>query len=127
MDARRGRVAIVLIGIALPYIARLPGGVDWLKQYTSVSIGAWLFFGAFNAIAWGAVLALSYLYRHSVPMALPALLGFSFLAWAHSTLDLRADAQAAIALVLIPVLALIPIAIGGVLGYLLDRRLLRSE
>ena len=127
MTARWTLVAIILIGISLPYIARLPGGIDWVKQYANISIGGWLFLGAFNAIAWGAVLALIKHYRHPAPIALPALFGFAFLAWAHSTVDLREDAQAAIALIFIPILALIPIAIGGVLGYFLDQWLQRGE
>jgi len=40
-------------------------------------------------------------------------------------LDLRADAQASLALVFLPIYALLSIAVGGVLGYLLDRFLRR--
>jgi hypothetical protein len=53
----------------------------------------------------------------------PSLFGFGFLAWAHYSLDLAADAQAAIALVFIPIYALLPIGIGGAIGYVVDRRL----
>ena len=51
------------------------------------------------------------------------LAGLVALAGAHAALDLRADAQSAIALVFIPIYALLPIAIGGVVGWWVDRRL----
>ena len=124
---RRARIAIVLIGILLPYAARLPGGIAWLQQYTDAGLNGFLFLSAFNAIAWGAILAISFLYRHALPMAVPALLGFGFLAWAHYTLDLASDAQAAVGLVFIPIYALLPIVVGGVAGYIADRRLRRRS
>ncbi len=125
MTPRNARLAIVLIGILLPYAARLPGGIAWLQQYTDAGLNGFLFLSAFNAIAWGALLAISFLYRHALSMAVPAVLGFGFLAWAHCTLDLNSDAQAAVGLVFIPIYALLPIVVGGVAGYLLDRRLQR--
>ena len=120
------RIAITVIGILLPYAARIPRGSDWLQQYTDTSVDGFLFFGAFNAIAWGALLGASFLFRHPRPMLLPCLLGFGFLAWAHYNLDLAADAQAAIALVLIPIFAVVPIAIGVGLGWI-GERLLRPK
>ncbi|MFA1260130.1 hypothetical protein AB8807_21225 [Xanthomonas campestris pv. olitorii] len=126
MNMRTARLLLVLVGVVLPYAARLPRGLDWLAQYTDVSLGGWLFFAAFNAIAWGALVAISFAYRRPVALLIPSALGYGALAWAHSTLDLRADAQSAVALVFIPIYALLPIALGGVLGYLLDRRLRRA-
>jgi hypothetical protein len=98
MTMTAARLLVVLFGVSLPYLARLPFGLDWLAQYTDIDIAGWLFFGAFNALA-----------------------------WAHAILDLCADARAAIALIFIPVFALAPIAVGGVIGYFVDRRLGRSE
>lgn len=125
MTLRNARFIVVLVGILLPYAARLPRGIEWLRQYTDASPGGWLFFAAFNAIAWGAILAISFMYRRPASLAAPCVLGFGFLAWAHATLDLRADAQSAIALVFIPIYALVPIALGGVMGYVVDRRMRR--
>jgi len=122
MTMRKARILVVLVGLLLPYAARLPRGAEWLHQYTDVSLGGWLFFGAFTAIAWGAILAVSFLYRQPVSLLVPSLLGFGFLAWAHYTLDLAADAQAAIALIFIPIVALAPILVGAAIGYFLDRR-----
>jgi hypothetical protein len=123
MTMTRARCLVVLVGIALPYLARLPGGMAWLRQYTDAGLDGALLLGGFNAIAWGAVLGISFAYRHAVSVLAPALAGFGALAWAHATLDLASDAQAAIALVFVPVYALLPIGIGGLVGYAIDRRL----
>lgn len=122
MTMNTARLIIVLLGVSLPYLARLPFGLDWLMPYINTGFLGWVFFGAFNAVAWGAILALSFKYKHSVSLIAPCLFGFGFLAWAHGTLDLSADAQAAIALIFIPVFSLAPIAVGGAIGYFVDSR-----
>lgn len=127
MTMRKARLIVMLAGILLPYAARLPRGLQWLGQYTDESIGAWLFLGAFNAIAWGAIIAASFLYKRPSSLWAPALLGFGFLAFAHYSLDLAADAQAAVALVFIPIYALVPIALGAVIGFFVDRTMRRQE
>ncbi|RYG10759.1 MAG: hypothetical protein EOO07_21645 [Chitinophagaceae bacterium] len=122
------RIIIVLIGILLPYAARLPRGIEWVNQYTDAGIGGFLFMQAFNAIAWGAIVAISFVYRRPILLLIPCLLGFGALALVHNSLDLAADAQAAVALVFIPIYALAPIAMGGGIGYLIDKFLnKRSE
>lgn len=123
MTMAQARWAVVAVGLVLPYLARLPGGLDWLAQYTAGGLGGALLLSGFNAIAWGAIVAISVAYRHAASVLAPALAGFVPLAWAHASLDLASDAQAAIALVFIPVYALLPIAVGGVVGGVIDRRL----
>lgn len=125
-DMRNTRIVVVVIGVLLPFVARLPGGLDWVGQYLQGGVGLLLFVSGFNAIAWGAILACSLAYRCPVSLMLPAALGFAYLAWGHYEVDLRADAQASLALVFLPIYALVPIAIGGALGYLLDRFLRRA-
>jgi len=120
---RNIRILIILLGVLIPYLARLPGGFAWLVQYTAGGWGAFLLIQAFNAVAWGLLLGVSFIYRHEISLAVPAVLGFGFLAWAHYTLDLAADAQAALAFVFIPVYACLPIMIGALLGLVLDRYL----
>jgi hypothetical protein len=127
MNLRHARIALVIFGIVLPYLARLPRGTDWLSQYTYPDLQGWFLFGAVNAIAWSALLAVSFLYERPASLILPAMLGYGFLAWAHFSLDLRADAQAAVALLFIPIYALVPIAVGAVVGYAVDRWLRRSS
>ncbi len=117
------RTLIVIVGILLPYAARLPRGTEWVGQYIGTGRNGFLMLEAFNAIAWCSLLGLTFLIRRPTAMLAPCLLGFGFLAWSHATLDLAADAQAGIGLVLIPIYALVPIAIGGVIGLVLDRRL----
>lgn len=127
MTMNKARFMLVVVGILLPYLSRLPRGSVWLEQYTDGGLGDWLLFGAFNAIAWGAILAVSLKYERPASLVSPCLLGFGYLAWAHGTLDLTTNANAPIALVIIPVCALVPIAVGGVIGYVVDRMLRRSE
>lgn len=122
MTLAKARLLLVLFGLVLPYAARLPFGLDWAQQYTRADVGGHVLLGGFNAIAWGALLGISFLYRRPIALSIPCLCGFGTLAWAHATLDLRADAQSALALIFIPIYALLPIGIGGVLGYLLDRK-----
>lgn len=120
---KQARIAIAIVGMFLPYVVRIFGGIAWFNQFADGGLFALLFFGAFNAIAWGSLIAISYWYRRPVSLLLPCAFGFSFLAWAYYSLDLAADAQAAIALAFIPIYALLPIFVGAVLGYVLDLRL----
>lgn len=117
------RILIVIVGILLPYAARLPRGTEWVGQYTGTGLNGFLMLEAFNAIAWGSLLGLTFLIRRPTAMLAPCLLGFGFLAWSHATLDLAADAQAGIGLVLIPIYALVPIVAGGFVALVTDRRL----
>ena len=119
----RTRIIIVVIGIILPYVLRMAPGAPPIEQYTDTTIHDILMFSAFNAIAWGSIVALSFLYRRPEPLLMPCAFGFGFLTWQRAALDLASDAQASIALIFIPVYALLPIALGGALGYMLDRRL----
>ena len=121
------RIIVAIVGILLPYLVRIPRGGAWVQQYTDGGLGEFLLIGAFNAIAWGSIVALSFLFRKPTPLLIPCVLGFTFLAWAHYTLDLASSAQASIALIFIPIYALLPIALGGALGYVLDRRLRRHD
>lgn len=118
----KARLAVIVIGILLPYLARLPGGTDWLAQYTDAGIAGALLLSLLNAIAWGSVLLISFFYRQPLSVLTAALPGFAFLAWAHYSLDLSADGQSALGIVLFPLYALLPILVGGVTGYLLDKR-----
>ena len=119
------RIAVAVVGILLPYLVRIPGGAAWVERSTDVGWRGFLLFGAFNAIAWGSIVGLSFLFRRPEPLLIPCVLGFGFLAWAHNEVDLNSDAQAGLALLVIPIVALAPILVGAVLGYVLDRRLRR--
>lgn len=126
MPMTKARLAIAIFGIVLPYVSRLPGvfirGPDWLWSYFGDGMGLTLLLGGFNAISWGAILAASYTYRNPHAAWFPAVLGFAFPAFAHAFLDLSSDAQAAIALVLIPILSLPLVFAGWLAGRWFDRR-----
>jgi hypothetical protein len=108
-------------------LVRIPGGTAWVAQYTDVGVKGFLFFAALNALVWGSIVAISSLYRRPIALVFPCLLGFGFLACAHYTLDLSSDPQAALALAYIPIYALPFVAVGSVIGYLVDRRLRRND
>jgi hypothetical protein len=121
------RVAVVAVGILLPYAARLPGtltrGPDWLWSYFGGGLGATLFFAGLNAICWGSVLAASFSYRNPRSVWFPAVLGFSLPFYLHASVDLSSDPQAAIALVLIPLLSLPLIFVGWLVGRWFDGKM----
>lgn len=127
MTMHKARWFVFLVGVLLPYIVRLPRGLEWFQQYTDAGLAGWLFLGALNAIAWGAILLASLFYQRPSSLLLPSVLGFGFLAYAHYSLDLSADAQAGVALVFIPIYALVPIAAGAIIGYIVDRIARRYE
>jgi hypothetical protein len=60
------RVLIAITGILLPYLVRIPRGSRWLEQYTDVSVEGFLFLGAFNAVAWGSIVGLSFLAHRGI-------------------------------------------------------------
>jgi hypothetical protein len=91
-------------GIATPHAARIPGGWDWFAQYGSdLGLMGFLFLHGFNALAWFTILACCWMLDYSRWSWILGIVGFGFLAWAHGTLDLCADAQSAVALVFIPI------------------------
>lgn len=126
----RARALVITTGVALPYLARLPGvltrGPDWLWSYFSGGIGALLFFGGLNAICWGTVLAASFSFRNPRAVWFPAVFGFSLPVYFHSSVDLSSDPQAAIALVQIPLLSLPLVFLGWLVGGWFDRKTIQK-
>lgn len=125
------RVWIVILGILLPYAARIPlalvRGEAWLAQLWSAPVPAHLFLGLFNAITWGGVLLAARTHRHESAAAFPALFGFSFAAFAYGSLDLTSSSTAAVAVVFIPLWSLPFVLVGAFAGRWWDRRLTREE
>ncbi len=114
------RWAVVILGLALPYLVRLPGGPAWLRLYDGV------FDDAMNALAWGGLLPVSALFRRPIAFAVPCAATFGPLGWFHAVFDPAGDAQSALFLLILPVLAMVPLAAGTVAGlalqWVLDRR-----
>lgn len=122
------RVLIVVFALVLPYLSRLPGGREWLGQLTQGGWGGFLFLATCSAVVWGGLLVCSWLYRRMSSLWIPALLGYGFLAWVYGSIDLRADAQAALGLLIAPMYSLAPMLLGGLIGWWFDRRLrIRAE
>ena len=121
MTMGKARWIVLLVGVLLPYVVRLPRGLGWLQQYTHVEFAGWVLLNVANAVAWGAILIASLLYQRPASLLASSLLGFGFLAYAHYGVDLTADAQAGLALLFIPIYALVPITIGAIIGYIADR------
>jgi len=121
----RNRWLVAILGVLTPYLSRLPGvpgnGWGWLTSYFGDTFYAPLFFGAFNAVCWGAVILGSLAYHRPQTIWFPAAGALLSSFWMHSTVDLAADAQAAIALVIIPFLTLPFSATGWIIGYFTER------
>ena len=122
MAMNRARIAIVLFGLVLPYLSRLPGGREWLGQVTYGGWGAFLFMAGCSAVVWGGLLLWSLAYRRAASLWVPVLVGFGYLAWAYGSMNLRSDAQAGLGLLMIPIYSLVPVVGGGLIGLFLDRR-----
>jgi hypothetical protein len=80
-----------------------------------------LFVELFNLPAVGVAIGLAARYHRRMLWLLPVAPGYGFLWFAHSSLDLAADAQAAVALFFIPIYALPFFAPGALLAELLHR------
>lgn len=127
---QRNRWIIAILGILMPYLARLPGipahGTGWLTSYFGDTFWAPLFFGLFNAVAWVPAVLATLTFRHASSAWYPAVGALASSAWLHSLVDLSADAQAAIALVVLPFYTLPFTATGWIIGYFVDRRISTS-
>lgn len=74
---RRNCWIVAILGILMPYLARLPGipehGWSWLISYFGDNWMAPLFFGAFNAVCWVPVIIGSKLYKQPSSIWYPAV------------------------------------------------------
>jgi len=114
----------------LPYLCRLPKGVEWAKQYLPDEghlVDGLLFFHAFYSIP--AVLLIISIYA-SKKSAIPVLLTFSALTIAivifNYDYDLASDAQAAIGLIIFPIVASFVGGIAFVLGIAIQRLVVKE-
>lgn len=127
----RARVVVIIFGLLLPYLARIPGvffhGQQWFLSFLGSGVGAFVFLGVFNALCWGSVLVSTLSYRHPRSTLFPVVFGFSLPAVAYGSLDLLSSSTAAIALIFIPIYALPLVLIGWWAGWMYDRKLTRSH
>jgi hypothetical protein len=111
----------------LPYLARIPGGFQWVKAYIDSGIAGFLLIQLLNAMTWAAILLFSRSYKRPILLLFPIILGFGFSAKWHYLNDLSSDPQASLAFIFIPVHSLLYVTIGGVIGLVIDRYLNRNE
>jgi len=124
---RRTRWLLVVLGVVLPYAAQLANG-DGGNGLAYLDSG-WqgnAFVLALGAVLWLPLLGLTCLYRYPKSIVWPAVMGLGFAFWLHLSVDLSADAQAGLAVVMVPVLSLVPLAIGAVIGWGMDLRARRK-
>ena len=129
-----GKIGLALLAVLyvnlLPYLCRLPKGIDWAKQYFPDEghlIGGLIFFHCFYSIP--AVLLILSIYT-SKKYAIPFI--FTFLTVTIATVylnynyDLASDAQAAIGLIFMPIivffLGLIAFLLGYAIQYLINKK-----
>lgn len=118
--SERSSLFIFFIGVLIPYLARVPRGIDWLADYLDGGFVGFVMLQVFNSIAWGAIIVVGLAFRRKALIWLPAIAGFSYLFYRHNTLDLRSDAQSSLALIFIPIYALLPVVGGAALALLID-------
>ena len=114
----------------LPYLCRLPKGVEWTKQYLPDEghlVGGLIFFHCFYSIP--AILLIISIYtskKYAIPFA------FTFISLTISTVlfnysyDLASDAQAAIGLIFMPIistfLGFIAFCLGHLIQYIIGKK-----
>ena len=111
-----------LMCLLLPYISRLPYGLDWVAQYQPnggyFSAGM-IFFLAF-AILPSIFTFLSALVSKApcyLPVLLSSFTAFGILAICHHANDLAADAQSGLTLIFIPMFAAGGAIFSGIIGF----------
>jgi len=109
---RRARLVVIVVGILLPYLARIPGapitGSSWFRWGPSRHRVHRCPSGAVP----GGILLASFTFRHPSTLWFPAALGFGAVAIGHAFLDLSSSSTAALGLVAIPLLSLPLVLIG---------------
>lgn len=87
--------SLVLVGIGLPYLARLPGvyyrGSQWLMLYVGTEPLSYVLIGVSKAINWGSILLITWRFRSVPAIIIAAAIGLAVPAFGHATLDLSAD------------------------------------
>jgi len=115
-------LGLVVYVNALPYLSRLPNGFDWMMQYVPnqglMALFSILFFGFFATFAAVPLIVCTMLRKHiPITNVLAFVLSTLLLLWFHHDYDLSSDAQAAIGLVVIPiVLAGVTGVVTGLVG-----------
>jgi len=122
-SAEDKKLLAISFGVALlmPYLSRVPGALDlgswWITSYAP-SFGAVMFFAVVNSIP-GVMLFMSAKIhpKSRVPFGCAVAAAIIAIYTLHNNLDLSSDSTAAVALVIFPILTLVPIAVGWLVGW----------
>lgn len=114
MRMESARQSVVLIGLAVPHVAYIFRGVGY-------SLGDFLFLTILGPIYWGSILAISRKYRYPLALVPSVVLGYGYVFWSLAVRDLGYDAQSALVYIWVPIYSLVPIGVGGAIGYVMDR------
>jgi len=119
------RVIVIAVGALLPVVFWWPSlpPADLIFQ-------AILFMEVVHVIPIAAIWLVSYLYDRPVSILFPAIAGYGFLAFTywdtlHPPSGQRISSTASLILLFAPLYALLPILIGAVIGYAVDKYLIR--
>lgn len=117
-----GSAVILLYVNFIPYACRIWRGLDWVAQYLPDNkdhlISGLLFIGIFASLPAIPLIA-AFLLRKWIPVTsfLSIIVATALLGFWHHNYDLASDAQAAIGLVIIPIMAtMITSAVAGIVG-----------
>ena len=117
-----GSAVILLYVNFIPYACRIWRGLDWVAQYLPHNndhlILELLFIGIFASLP-AIPLVVAFLLRKWIPVTfvLSVIVATALLGFWHHNYDLASDAQAAIGLVIIPIMAtMITSAVAGIVG-----------
>ena len=117
---KTARVLIVVIGILLPFLSRIPGalikGKSWFTCYFDGGLGGTAFISALQALCWGSILLATLSYKQTNAVWFPGAFGFAFVGLSHAFLNLSSSSTAAIGLVAIPLLSLPVVLVGWLIG-----------
>ena len=117
-----GSAVILLYVNFIPYACRIWRGLDWVAQYLPDNkdhlISGLIFIGIFASLPAIPLIA-AFLLRKWIPVAffLSIIVATALLGFWHHNYDLASDAQAAIGLVIIPIMAtMITSVVVGIIG-----------
>ena len=117
-----GSAVILLYVNLIPYACRIWRGLDWVAQYLPDNndhlILGLIFLGVFASLPAIPLIA-AFLLRKWIPVTfvLSIIVATVLLGFWHHNYDLASDAQAAIGLVIIPIMAtMITSAVAGIIG-----------
>lgn len=112
--------ALIYVNL-LPYLSRLPYGMEWVKQYLPddgiFSLGMYFFHTFYSVPAVILVLSIYSSKKYAIPFLSTFLVLTTITLFLNHDYDLASDAQAAIGLIFIPMIEAFFAALALGLGY----------